>query len=166
MKHWIKQILIAVDQMANTLFGGLLFGNIGDTWADETISARAYRTRSRFEPLINLLFFCQENHCEACYEWEWARLDLPPEYRTMANTPADADYRKNFGGKVPDMMEDNTGELPSMYGRLSMEEVERLLGTSNEKPVPDDIERIKAVAAADDDKILSREDLDKLFRDY
>ena len=35
--NWLLQILVGVDQLGNTLLGG---------WADETISARAYRQQT------------------------------------------------------------------------------------------------------------------------
>lgn len=67
-----KQVLIALDQMVNALCGG---------WADETISARAYRcgwaTRTK---IINALFF-DRAHCEDSYLSEKFRRQLPPAYR-------------------------------------------------------------------------------------
>ena len=73
-----SQILIAIDQLINTLFGG---------WADETISARAHRNKWRLEWWIDLLF-CKHkdlagnrNHCLASYEHEKLRLDSPEDYR-------------------------------------------------------------------------------------
>jgi hypothetical protein len=75
----IRQVLIAIDQLANTLLAG---------YADETLSARAYRNRSspkrrwRFAfKCINAIFFWQENHCKVSYEEEALRRHLPPEYR-------------------------------------------------------------------------------------
>ena len=66
------QVLIAIDQLANALFGG---------FADESISARAYRSGWKVrERLINALFFDQ-NHCENSYLSEVKRSQLPPEYR-------------------------------------------------------------------------------------
>lgn len=38
LRHWLKQILVAVDQLANTILGG---------WADETLSSRLWRNRHR-----------------------------------------------------------------------------------------------------------------------
>ena len=70
----MKQILIAVDQLANAMIGG---------WADETLSSRAWREdRRRLVAFIDFLFFWEENHCEASYISERQRLQLPPEFRT------------------------------------------------------------------------------------
>lgn len=69
----MKQILIAIDQLANTVIGG---------WADETLSSRAWREeRRRLVVLIDCLFFWEENHCEASYISERERMQLPPEFR-------------------------------------------------------------------------------------
>ena len=60
----MKQFLIAFDQLVNTVAGG---------WADETLSARAWR-RGLTHPgwdaarmVIDLLFFWQPDHCQAAY---------------------------------------------------------------------------------------------------
>ena len=69
----MKQILIAIDQLANTMIGG---------WADETLSSRAWREdRRRLVAFIDCLFFWEENHCEASYISERERMQLPPEFR-------------------------------------------------------------------------------------
>ena len=68
----MKQILIALDQLLNALFGG---------WADESISARAFRCRWIWrEQMINALF-CSPTHCQDAYLSEIKRSQLPPEYR-------------------------------------------------------------------------------------
>ncbi len=71
-----KQVLIAVDQLANTLVGG---------FADETISARMYRTRNPFRHVVDVLFFWdmtgRKRHCELSYESELLRRHLPKGYR-------------------------------------------------------------------------------------
>lgn len=68
----MKQVLIALDQLANTLLGGM---------ADETISARAYRKGwSRRMRFINWLF-SDQNHCKDSYASEKLRSQLPKEYR-------------------------------------------------------------------------------------
>jgi hypothetical protein len=67
-----KQILLALDQLGNTLAGGM---------ADETISARAYREdRKVLMFFINLLFL-DFNHCKDSFASELARSQLPKEYR-------------------------------------------------------------------------------------
>lgn len=69
----MKQVLIALDQLANTLLGGM---------ADETISARAHRKGwEKRAAFINWLFRDQ-NHCKASYDSEVLRSQLPKEYRT------------------------------------------------------------------------------------
>ena len=69
----MKQILIAIDQLANTVIGG---------WADETLSSRAWREERRgLVVFIDCLFFWEENHCEASYISERERMQLPPEFR-------------------------------------------------------------------------------------
>lgn len=80
----MMQKLISLDQALNAwLFNG---------WADETISARAYRNSAQgkrkwvtFERWINRLFFWQKNHCEASFRMEQERLHMPPAYRTQYN---------------------------------------------------------------------------------
>ena len=71
------QVLVALDQLANTLIGG---------YADETVSARVYRHYLKGEQkwaykLINSLFFFQEDHCKEAYESELNRMQLPPSMR-------------------------------------------------------------------------------------
>ncbi len=72
-----RQVLIAVDQLANTLTGGM---------ADETLSARVYRIElngGNYWPrrFIDGLFFWQENHCARSWQAEYARHHLPASYR-------------------------------------------------------------------------------------
>lgn len=79
-----NQSWIALDQFINAwLFNG---------WADETISARAYRNSVQskakwiiFERWINRLFFWQHKHCEQSYRAEVERLHVPPMYRSVYN---------------------------------------------------------------------------------
>lgn len=74
----LMQLLIALDQVGNALLGG---------WADETLSARAYRCQHlslawRWAHAgIDAAFFWQDQHCRASYFAESARQQLPPEYR-------------------------------------------------------------------------------------
>lgn len=79
MKHPdVFQVLVSVDQFFNTLLGG---------YADETLSARAYRhaeiKKDRRWPMviINALFFWQDEHCKHAYESEIERAQLPPGMR-------------------------------------------------------------------------------------
>ncbi len=75
--NWLLQILVGIDQLGNTLLGG---------WADETISARAYRQRHKLrwriaQGFINALFFFQQEHCRRAFEAELDRRQLPPALR-------------------------------------------------------------------------------------
>ncbi len=74
---YLFNVALAVDQLLNALLGG---------YADESLSARAYRRRS--EPLWGLLvrlldrmFFWHATHCESAYRAEKLGRHLPPEYR-------------------------------------------------------------------------------------
>jgi len=73
------QFLIAVDQVFNTL--------VGNGWADETLSARAYRNHNKSKPwavgmkVIDFIFFWQQNHCQIAHQREVTRSQLPVEYR-------------------------------------------------------------------------------------
>lgn len=74
----MSQILIAFDQLLNTLIPG--------GWADETISSRSYRwsrsgTRHWPRKSIDALFFWQTDHCKQAYESELRRWHMPPELR-------------------------------------------------------------------------------------
>jgi hypothetical protein len=71
------QVLIAIDQLINTLFGG---------FADETLSSRAYRLelergRTWSRKLIDTLLWFDKDHCKESYESEILRRQLPPSMR-------------------------------------------------------------------------------------
>lgn len=69
----LKQVAIALDQLANTLLGGM---------ADETISARAHRGQHRkLERFINWLFR-DEHHCTTAYISELRGSQNDPSYRS------------------------------------------------------------------------------------
>lgn len=85
----MKQVLIAIDQFANTLTWakGEGFGR-----ADETLSARAWRLRhrdstwGRFQRAIDRVFFWEKlagerAHCHLSWIAEFERHQLPDEYR-------------------------------------------------------------------------------------
>lgn len=81
MKHYLHQVLIAIDQ----LFNALLLG-----WADETLSSRAYRAWRNgrlfgkiLKPLIDGIFAAlgDDNHCEESYMSEKDRRQNHPEFR-------------------------------------------------------------------------------------
>jgi hypothetical protein len=84
VKHYLWQILIALDQLGNAI----LFGH-----ADETLSARAYRWELQgklrgylLRPLIDAFFYAitlgkDREHCKESYESEVQRKQLPEHYR-------------------------------------------------------------------------------------
>lgn len=83
VKHYLWQIVIAIDQLVNTLIGG---------WADETMSSYAWRLEREgkfwgrvWRPTADAffrLFFGQKDHCRNSYWAERERAQLPPEMRT------------------------------------------------------------------------------------
>lgn len=77
MNH-AKQILIAADQLMNTILGG---------WADETLSSRCWRwsvsgRRDWPRKIVDALLFFDKDHCRESFESERLRLQCPPELRT------------------------------------------------------------------------------------
>lgn len=77
-----KQLLIAIDQFANAILGGM---------ADETLSARAFRWEvqgHRIWPrqMIDGLFFWQSDHCYHAWRSELERRQLPSHYRVESCT--------------------------------------------------------------------------------
>lgn len=72
----IKQILIAIDQLLNTL----LFG-----WPDETLSSRCWRLSLSGNDLprkiVDTILFFDKDHCKSSYESEKIRNQCPPELR-------------------------------------------------------------------------------------
>lgn len=77
-RNYIHQFLIAIDQLLNTLLAG---------YADETLSARAYRMDGKKKrwtiarKLIDGIFFWQEEHCLNSYISEVVRKHYPSDYR-------------------------------------------------------------------------------------
>lgn len=94
LKRFALQVLVAIDQLANTVIGG---------WADETLSARAYRMKVKGHrywgwtaSAIDLLFFWQKNpgHCERAFLAEIKRRQFPKDYKWANNSPIiDTDER-------------------------------------------------------------------------
>lgn len=90
LKHWLLQLFIAFDQLANVLLAPCSM----QTWADETISSRCGRMGSRYpykfyKVIIDALFFWQgPNHCENAYRKELTRYQFPPSMRTDNTTEA------------------------------------------------------------------------------
>jgi hypothetical protein len=72
-KNYLLQIVVALDQLGNTVLGG---------WADETMSSRAYRDQSLgWRWLRWVLDHIQESHTAKAYRSERLRLQQPPELR-------------------------------------------------------------------------------------
>ena len=74
---YLLRVLIAVDQLVNTLFGGM---------PDETISAKLWRLRDRypykvFRIIVDKLFWFDKDHCRISYESEFKKTQLPSNYR-------------------------------------------------------------------------------------
>lgn len=86
LRDWWVQVFLALDQLVNVLIPPL-DGTIG--YADETLSARAYRAHrdgkilgKLFMRPIDLLFFWQgPGHCRNAYIKEFDRQNYPSEYR-------------------------------------------------------------------------------------
>lgn len=86
LRDWWVQVFLALDQLVNVLIPPL-DGTIG--YADETLSARAYRAHrdgkilgKLFMRPIDLLFFWQgPGHCKNAYIKEFDRQNYPSEYR-------------------------------------------------------------------------------------
>lgn len=74
------QFLIAIDQVFNTM---VWLKSEGFGYADETMSARAWRLRnnSNAYKVINVMFFWQDNHCKQSYLSEVERKHMPKEYK-------------------------------------------------------------------------------------
>lgn len=92
--HNAKQFLIVVDQGINAAVGLVLAllwllrlfpWDVGLWWADETLSAHAYRLSLDGVRLpmraIDALLFWDKGHCEASYRSELLRLQSPPSAR-------------------------------------------------------------------------------------
>jgi len=79
----MTQFKIALDQVLNTI---IKIADDGFGYADEMLSARAWRLRDKSELYIwiDWLFMWDKNHCEECYKIELERLQLPLEYRVKS----------------------------------------------------------------------------------
>ena len=76
--QYIKNVLIAIDQLFNAVIGG---------YCDESLSSRAYRwekngVRSWPRNLVDALFFWEKEHCKSSYESEREGRQSPPELRS------------------------------------------------------------------------------------
>ncbi len=76
MARYTLQVLISLDQVINSLFGG---------WAHETLSARAWRLRERYwfwsmaRRVIDSMFYWTPDHCLNAYLFEQMRGQNPSE---------------------------------------------------------------------------------------
>lgn len=79
----MKQTLIALDQLANTV---VWIKGDGFGYADETLSARAWRLRDQSNAWkrIDRIFFWEQDHCRSSYESELLCKHLPNQYRETA----------------------------------------------------------------------------------
>ncbi|MGH1461229.1 MAG: hypothetical protein ACRBB6_04255 [Neptuniibacter sp.] len=82
----LLQILIAFDQLINTVIGLLILPFTHTVhWADETISSVCHRWSVQGyehpKALVNDIFPWQEDHCKEAYESERNDRHLPPELR-------------------------------------------------------------------------------------
>lgn len=80
MRRYLRNIVIALDQLLNAILGG---------WADETISSRSWRwhkdgIRSWPYHVIDFIAFLlgDKDHCFNSFESERTGKYLPPELRT------------------------------------------------------------------------------------
>ena len=85
LRHNAKQLLIAIDQLANVLLSAVFLPR-EKAYADETLSSHAYRmdvkgTRKWPRKLIDTLLFFDKNHCEESFLSERMGRQLPPECR-------------------------------------------------------------------------------------
>lgn len=77
-RRYRVQVLLGKDQLGNAYAAG---------WADESISARAWRRRTESDVwaalriLIDTLFFWQPGHCEDAWLDEKMRRQMPSAYR-------------------------------------------------------------------------------------
>ena len=93
-KHAFGQWWISFDQLLGCTLAMFFPAAWGGTWADETLSCRAYRTWRDGKPwgrlllpVIDSVFKWQkqpagvQGHCHGAYLKERARYNLPPEMR-------------------------------------------------------------------------------------
>ena len=66
MKKRLLMIGSALSQLACVAFTR----DVTTTNPNESISARAYRLDTALKPLINSIFFLQEDHCKSAYDYD------------------------------------------------------------------------------------------------
>lgn len=77
MIRYLKNLLIALDQLVNALLGG---------WPDESVSSHCWRIEQEKgiswpRKLVDALLFFDKDHCQESYESELERRQLPPSMR-------------------------------------------------------------------------------------
>lgn len=77
MISYLKNLLIALDQLVNTILGG---------WPDESLSSQCWRIEQKKgiswpRKLVDALLFFDKDHCQESYESELERRQLPPSMR-------------------------------------------------------------------------------------
>jgi hypothetical protein len=84
VKHWLWQLVIGIDQLANMLITPFS----PEAWADETMSSRVWRMEQAgkwwgraLRPCIDKLFFFDPQHCYTSFIAERQRAHCPPETR-------------------------------------------------------------------------------------
>ncbi len=91
-KFWeqLEQVGVAFDQFLVTLIGlALVLWTSAIYYADETLSAMAYRKKDRrrrwyvMYRMINFIFFLQHDHCLEAYLSEKKRNHMPAAYRSV-----------------------------------------------------------------------------------
>ena len=82
MKRRILNLLIALDQFMWVIL------TLGNGMPDETISAALWRMESQgklagrlFRPVVDALFFFDQNHCLSAWQSERNKQQLPGVYR-------------------------------------------------------------------------------------
>lgn len=83
--HNLKQLLIAIDQVANVLICMIVRPN-KKAFADETMSAHAFRLEMERgitwpRRIIDTILFFDKDHCQESYLSEIERRQLPPSMR-------------------------------------------------------------------------------------
>lgn len=78
MWTYVKHVLIAIDQLLNTITLG---------WPDETFSSRCWRWSLDGidwpRKLVDTLLFFDKEHCKTSYESEVLRRQCPVELRNL-----------------------------------------------------------------------------------
>lgn len=92
----MRQFFISIDQTLNTItwIKGDGFG-----FADETLSARAWRLRDKSKAWkrIDTIFFWEDQHCLQAYRAEVQRKQLPLHYSSALNCQHSCNEASLFG---------------------------------------------------------------------